>query len=96
MQLLLFDTAGEAEPSTLIDLDPKRNRTAHYWHIFLPELKTGQFYAYRVHGPADPQTGHRYDPEKVLLDPYAKCIAQANYQRAAATRPENNAASAMK
>jgi isoamylase len=96
VQLLLFDSAEDAMPSAVIDLDPKRHRTAHYWHIFLPELKTGQVYAYRVQGPADPQTGHRYDAEKVLLDPYAKCIAAANYQRAAAKRPGDNAASALK
>jgi glycogen operon protein len=96
VQLLLFDAADSAAPSTVINLDPNRNRTASYWHIFLPELKAGQLYAYRIHGPADPHAGHRYDPDKILLDPYARCISTTNYQRAAAKRPGDNAASSMK
>jgi isoamylase len=44
------------------------------WHVYLPEIKPGQRYGYRVHGPYEPEKGHRFNPAKLLLDPYAKAI----------------------
>src|SRR5439155_285951 len=44
------------------------------WHCYLPDIRPGQFYGYRVHGPYDPKAGHRFNPAKLLLDPYAKAI----------------------
>jgi isoamylase len=49
-------------------------RTAHTWHGYLPGIGPGQRYGYRVHGPYDPEHGHRFNPAKLLLDPYAKSI----------------------
>lgn len=49
--------------------------THHIWHVYLPGINYGQFYGYRVHGTFDPQNGFRYNPNKVLIDPYAKSIA---------------------
>ncbi len=49
--------------------------TYYIWHIYLPDIKPGQFYGYRVHGPYDPHNGFRYNPNKLLIDPYAKSIA---------------------
>ena len=74
-QLLLFDDLDAPSPSRVIDLDPRTNRTYHYWHVFVPGVAAGQIYAYRVAGPFDPARGLRFDPDKVLLDPYGKCIA---------------------
>ena len=54
--------------------DPVANRTYHYWHVFLPGVKSGQIYGYRVHGRWDPATGMRFDPTKVLLDPYGRAV----------------------
>jgi isoamylase len=51
-----------------------RERTDQVWHCYLPDARPGQFYGYRVHGPYDPATGHRFNPAKLLLDPYAKAI----------------------
>ena len=68
-QLLLFDDVDPSKPSRVIDLDPRTNRTYHYWHVFVPGVTAGQIYAYRVAGPFDPERGLRFDPEKVLLDP---------------------------
>ena len=48
--------------------------TAHNWHGYLPEVGPGQRYAYRVHGPWAPERGHRFNPHKLLIDPYAKAI----------------------
>src|SRR5688572_19958767 len=50
-------------------------RTHHVWHIYLPEIRPGQSYGYRVHGPYEPFRGHRFNPNKLLLDPYAKAIS---------------------
>ena len=96
VELLLFDTPEDTKPSATIEFDTKRNRTGHYWHILLPELRSGQLYAYRVHGPSDPPNGHRFNPQKVLLDPYAKCTTMANYQRNAAAGPGDNVAACLK
>ena len=50
-------------------------RTHQIWHSYLPGIAPGQLYAYRVYGPYDPDIGHRFNPNKLLLDPYAKAIA---------------------
>ncbi len=96
-QLLLFDDVDAAKPSHVIDLDPRIDRTYHYWHVFVPGVIAGQIYAYRVAGPFDPPRGLRFDPEKVLLDPYGRCIARpAGRGREAAGNPGDNAATALK
>lgn len=51
--------------------------TDHAWHAYLPDVRPGQRYAYRVYGPYEPQAGHRFNPAKLLIDPYAKAIAGA-------------------
>jgi isoamylase len=97
VQLLFFDRDDDARPARAIPLDPVRNRTYHYWHLFVPGVRPGQLYGYRVQGPADPARGLRYDPAKALLDPYSKGVAvPRNYDREAAKRPGDNTAVAMK
>ena len=97
VQLLLFDGADASKPSRVIDLDPRTNRTYHYWHVFVPGITVGQIYAYRVAGPFDPKRGLRFDAAKVLLDPYGKCIARpAGHNREAARHPGDNTAKALK
>jgi glycogen operon protein len=67
-------------------LDPAVNRTYHYWHVFVPGVGPGQLYGYRVTGPWDPARGMRFDPTKVLLDPYGRAVAvPKDYRREAAT-----------
>jgi len=96
MELLLFDEITDSKPR-VITLDPVKNRTYHYWHISVPRLKPGQLYGYRARGPFEPQRGLRFDPDKVLLDPYARAVAlPQNYSRLAASQPGDNAAQAMK
>jgi isoamylase len=97
VELLFFDRAHDARPSRLIELDPHTQRTYHYWHAFVPEVKPGQLYGYRVHGPSDPARGMRFDATKVLLDPYGRgVVVPATYSREAAAKPGDNAATAMK
>jgi len=97
VELLLFDAVDDATPSRVFTLEPRINRTNHYWHLCVPGLAGGQIYGYRAHGPFDPARGHRFDPRKVLVDPYARAIAvPAGYSRLAAARPGDNAGVAMK
>jgi glycogen operon protein len=71
VELCLFDRLGEPETSRV----RFKARANHVWHGFLPDVRPGQLYGYRVYGPYDPAHGHRFNPNKVLLDPYAKAIA---------------------
>jgi glycogen operon protein len=97
MELLLFDAIDASQPSRVIPLHPIRNRTHHYWHLWIQGLQAGQIYAYRAHGPLDPARGLRFDPTKALLDPYGRCVAvPPGYDREAAAGPQDNAAVAMK
>ena len=86
VELLLFDE-GSAEPAATIALDPASQRTDNYWHVFVAGLGAGQRYGYRVTGPDQPGDGLRFDPSKVLLDPYARAVIDDDYDRALASTP---------
>jgi glycogen operon protein len=97
VELLLFDGEDDPRPSRVIPVDPAANRTYHYWHVFVSGVGAGQMYGYRVHGGWDPANGIRFDPTKVLLDPYGRCVVvPKNYSRDAARLKTDNAATAMK
>jgi len=97
VELLFFAAADSARPARVVPLDRQCHRTYHYWHVFVPGIRAGQIYGYRVHGPFAPERGHRFDPQKVLLDPYGRAVAvPAGYDRRAATSPGDNTAQAMK
>jgi isoamylase len=70
VELCLFDEAGETE----IERIELPEYTDEVWHGYLPEARPGTVYGYRVHGPYQPEAGHRFNPNKLLLDPYAKSI----------------------
>src|ERR1700683_921125 len=93
VDLLLFDREDDPSPRRVISLEPETNRTSHYWHVFVPGIDAGQLYGYRVFGPWDPASGLRFDPTKVLLDPYSRGMAvPRSYDRRGAIET----ASAMK
>jgi glycogen operon protein len=71
VELCLFDGRDGSQEVARI---PMREQTDLVWHVYLAEARPGQRYGYRVHGPYDPTAGHRFNPAKVLLDPYAKAI----------------------
>jgi isoamylase len=97
VELVFFDREDDAKPSRVITLDPVANRTYYYWHVLVPSVRPGQIYAYRVSGPSDPASGLRFDPAKVLLDPYGcEVVVPDDYSREAASRGGDNAATAMK
>jgi isoamylase len=97
IELLLFDCVDDAQPKRAISIDPATNRTYHYWHVFVPGVKAGQIYGYRVDGAFDPPRGMRFDPTKVLLDPYGRgAVVPKNYSRDTARSKGDNAATAIK
>ena len=71
VELCLFDTPKAEQEAATICL---REYTDLVWHVYLPEVRPGQLYGYRVHGPYEPKAGYRFNPAKLLLDPYAKAI----------------------
>jgi len=73
VELCLFDSPDSPVESMRI---PLPESTHQVWHVHLPDILPGQLYGYRVHGPYDPLKGHRFNPNKVLLDPYAKSIGR--------------------
>jgi glycogen operon protein len=70
VELCLFDPAGQHEVQRIV----LREHTDLIWHCYLPEARPGLLYGYRVHGPYDPARGHRFNPNKLLIDPYARDI----------------------
>jgi isoamylase len=97
VELCLFDDADQAKPARVLRLDPRRNKTFAYWHVFVPGLQAGQLYGYKVYGPYDPGRGLRFDGSKLLLDPYARAIMKGRkYSREAACRLGDNSQCAIK
>ncbi len=72
VDLCLFDRADDTKESERI---PMGERTSMVWHAYLPDARPGLLYGYRVHGPYAPEQGHRFNPAKLLLDPYAKALS---------------------
>ena len=81
VQLLLFDKPNDLEPVEVINLDPVEHRTFHFWHVFVENAKQGMGYAYRKNGPFEPGNGYRFSKNKVLIDPYAKGLANKLWNR---------------
>jgi len=73
VELCLFESAEAPHETIRITLP---DQTDQVWHGYLPDVRPGQVYGYRVHGPYDPKAGHRFNPNKIVLDPYAKAIGR--------------------
>lgn len=73
VELCLFESVESPHETIRITLP---DRTDQVWHGYLPDARPGQAYGYRVHGPYDPKAGHRFNPNKIVLDPYAKAIGR--------------------
>lgn len=74
VNLLLFDKATDSVPISSIVLDVKNNKTGDIWHIWLEGESLAVIYAWQVDGPNLPESGHRFNPQKILLDPYATAL----------------------
>jgi len=73
--LCLFENENEEEKKESARIQ-MTERTNQVWHLYLPDARPGLLYGYRVYGPYDPSAGHRFNPDKILLDPYAKVIGR--------------------
>ena len=73
VELCLFDSPTATRESHRVTLP---EQTDMVWHGYMPDIRPGQLYGYRVHGPYDPQAGHRFNPHKVVMDPYAKAVGR--------------------
>ena len=92
--LLCYRSGEPATPAYAYSLNPRINKTGRVWHCWIPveHLQGATLYAYRVEGPPEPPAGHRFDPQKVLLDPYARAVHfPPGFDRNAAGRPGPNA-----
>jgi glycogen operon protein len=97
VELLLFDRHDDPEPIQIIQLDPEINKTFCIWHIYVRGLKADTAYAYRLDGPQDLHgAGHRFNKNKVLIDPYAKSISNALWNRKDALGSKDNLTSSMR
>jgi isoamylase len=73
VELCFFDSPDAPAPSTCVPLPEHTNMV---WHGYFPDVRPGQLYGYRVHGPYDPRAGHRFNPHKIVIDPYAKAVGR--------------------
>jgi glycogen operon protein len=96
VQLLIFERHDSPKPVKTIQLDPGTNRTFYFWHIYVTGVTPGMGYAYRVDGPSDLHgAGHRFNPNKVLIDPYGRGTTSTLWDRVAACGPEDNVAHSL-
>jgi isoamylase len=72
VRLLLFDEAQSGTPSTVVSFGEV---TDQVWHAYLPDVRPGALYGYKIDGPYEPSNGHRFNPNKLLIDPYAKAVS---------------------
>ncbi len=73
VDLCLFESESDTVQSHCI---PVTERTDQVWHCYLPDMAPGQLYGYRIHGPYAPENGHRFNPNKIVLDPYARALGR--------------------
>ena len=90
MILCIYEKPHDDVPVASLHLDPIRNRTGDVWHCFIPGLKSEVLYLWRAEGPFAPQEGHRFNPYKVLIDPYAKAITDGSLELCSALAYDEN------
>ena len=95
--LLLYSEIDISTPTYERRLDPLANKSGRIWHCRLRKsaIPEARYYGYQVAGPSSQEQGHRFDPRKILLDPYARCVCfPTRFSRAAASAPGSNAGKA--
>ena len=97
VELVLFDRVEDESPARVLELERQRHSCGRYWHRFIPGVRAGQIYGYRADGPYAPERGLRFDREKLLLDPYARCVETPRRRsRGSDSRPGSNLATAFR
>lgn len=90
-ELLLFDSADSREPFQVVALDPVKNRTYSFWHVYVYGLPPGALYTWRINGPHNTkETGFRFDRQKALVDPLARAVSDVLWDRERARLPGDN------
>ena len=84
MRLRLYRSATDAEPLMVIELDARRHRTYDFWHVYVVGARPGWCYTWSADGPAEPKPGVRFEPRRELLDPWARLVSDALWDREAA------------
>jgi isoamylase len=96
VELLIFERHDSPKPVKTITLDASVNRTFYFWHVYVNGVTPGMGYAYRVDGPQDLHgAGHRFNPNKVLIDPYGRGTTSTLWDRVAACGPDDNVAQSL-
>ncbi len=91
VELLLYPSAASPQPFQVIALDSKTHRTFFFWHVFVEGLPSGTHYTWRVYGPNDTEkTGRRFNGKKDLLDPWARAVTDAVWERKKAADPNDD------
>jgi len=91
VELLLFESARSLQPFQVIPLEARGHRSFFFWHVLVVSLPAGTYYAWRIDGPDDAaRSGLRFDREKVLLDPWARAVSDALWNRQRACEPGDN------
>jgi glycogen operon protein len=96
VELLLFGAHDSPQPLQTIQLIPSKNKTFHFWHIFVKNLRVGTHYAFRVTGPSLPEAGLRYNHNKVLIDPYARGNTKTLWKRIDACNDSHNVVTSLR
>ncbi|MGE5647168.1 MAG: glycogen debranching protein GlgX [Acidobacteriota bacterium] len=96
VELLLFERHDSLQPFQTIAFDAFVNKTFHIWHVYVEGLRACAHYAYRVDGPANPEAGHRFNRNKVLIDPYARGNTDVLWDRARACDASDNVEASLR
>jgi len=96
VELLLFDEHDSPQPVQTVTLVPSRNKTFHFWHVFVKGLKAGANYAFRVSGPSTLEAGLRYNHNKALIDPYARGNTKSVWSRVNACDDSDNVVTSLR
>jgi isoamylase len=97
VELVLFDGIDDERPARVLELERQSHSCGRYWHRFVAGIRAGQIYGYRADGAFAPERGLRFDRGKLLLDPYARCVAAPRGRsRGAAGLPGDNLATALR
>jgi isoamylase len=90
VELLLYARADSETPYQIVNLDPERHRTSFFWHVFVEGVTEGTLYTWRVDGPGDtPRSGWRFNPHRELLDPWARAVSDAIWERDRVVDPQD-------
>jgi glycogen operon protein len=96
-ELLLYDSADAPEPFQVITLSTETNRSFFFWHVFVEGLPLNSYYTWRMDGPRDTaQTGRLFNPRKELLDPWARAVSDAAWDRRRAADPQASGHTSMR